>query len=63
MEIAYNPQEIEIKWQKKWEEAKIFEVEQDPQKEKYYVLEMYPYPSGKMHMGHLLPNTSTNLLS
>ena len=50
-EIDY--QRIEKKWQKKWEEKKIFEVKEDKKKKKYYVLEMYPYPSSSgLHMGH-----------
>lgn len=51
--MSYDPQQIETKWQKRWEDAKVFEVRVNPKREKYYCLEMYPYPSASLHMGHL----------
>jgi leucyl-tRNA synthetase len=50
---AYKPQEIEKKWQTTWAETRAFEVTEDPSKPKYYCLEMFAYPSGHAHVGHV----------
>ncbi|MEE8399325.1 MAG: leucine--tRNA ligase [Desulfobacterales bacterium] len=53
MEERYNPKTIESKWQAHWEETGLFSVDEDPKRKKYYLLEMFPYPSGNIHMGHV----------
>ena len=53
MEEKYNPGSIEGRWQSVWEEDRLFKVDTDQNREKYYLLEMFPYPSGNIHMGHV----------
>ena len=49
----YNAREAEPRWQMAWEERGIFSTRNDDPRQKYYVLEMFPYPSGRIHMGHV----------
>ena len=63
MEETYNPHVIETRWQKIWEERKCFKVGEDPGKPEYYLLEMFPYPSGNIHMGHVRNYTIGDVVS
>ncbi|HVY55497.1 MAG TPA: class I tRNA ligase family protein, partial [Thermodesulfobacteriota bacterium] len=53
MKESYKPEQIEKKWRDFWDEKKLYEVRAEKDREKYYVLEMFPYPSGRIHMGHV----------
>jgi leucyl-tRNA synthetase len=53
VEEKYNPEAVELRWQKYWSERGLYRTEENPSRKKFYCLEMFPYPSGEIHMGHV----------
>ena len=63
MEERYSPQQVEASAQAFWAETRAFKVTEDPAREKFYCLSMFPYPSGRLHMGHVRNYTIGDVIS